>query len=335
MLAPDHASHSHSHAESIPGASARVDARAADWLQRVPALPLPGSGHTLDRWRVLATLAAEDVCLAKWLEAHYDAQAILMELEGEAPAPGQTWGVWAAEPPSDTLAMHRIPGQRLGRLHGIKSWCSAAASLTHALVTAREGDTRVLVAVALDDTVHIDTGGWQAVGMRRIETARVDFDGTTARVVGRPGEYIARPGFWHGGAGIAACWFGAARAIAERLRGDRRVAGDPHAAAHLGAIDFRLSALAALLRETAARIDEAPAQPHQYEVMRLRSLAEDVAREVVDRCGRALGAGPLCAEGDHAQRCADLLTFIRQHHAERDLEGLGKLAAQAEDAWGL
>ncbi|WP_345781872.1 acyl-CoA dehydrogenase family protein [Stenotrophomonas sp. HITSZ_GD] len=298
-------------------------------------MPLPGGGHTLDRWRALATLAAEDVCLAKWLEAHYDAQAILMELEGDAPGPGQAWGVWAAEPPGDTLALHRIPGQRLGRLHGTKSWCSAATSLTHALVTVREDEARVLVAVALDDTVQVDASGWQAVGMRRIETARVEFNGTTARVVGRPGEYIARAGFWHGGAGIAACWFGATRAIAERLRADRRASSDPHAAAHLGAIDVRLSALAAVLRETAALIDEAPTLPHQREVMQLRGLAEDVAQDVIARCGRALGAGPLCAEGDHAQRCADLLTFLRQHHAERDLEGLGKLAAQEEDAWRL
>jgi alkylation response protein AidB-like acyl-CoA dehydrogenase len=335
MHAPDLPFPSSAAGDAAPSPSSRVDARAADWLRHVPTLPLPGGGHTLDRWRVLATLAAEDVCLAKWLEAHYDAQAILMELEGEALGPGQAWGVWAAEPPDDTLSLHRIPGQRLGRLHGTKSWCSAATSLTHALVTVREDDARVLVAVALDDTVRADASSWQAVGMRRIETARVEFNGTTARVVGRPGEYIARPGFWHGGAGIAACWFGATRAIAERLRTDRRVGGDPHATAHLGAIDFRLSALASLLRETAARIDESPALPHQREVIRLRSLAEDVAREVVDRCGRALGAGPLCAEGEHAQRCADLLTFIRQHHAERDLEGLGKLVAQEEDAWPL
>ena len=55
-----------------------------------------------------------------------------------------------------------------------------------------------------------------------------------------------------------------------------------------------------------------------------------------DQTGRALGAGPLCTEGDHAQRCADLLTFIRQSHAETDLQWLGEAAARQEDCpWTL
>jgi len=203
------------------------------------------------------------------------------------------------------------------------------------LVTAREGEDRVLVAVALDESVQVDASGWQAVGMSRIDTAQVTFNSTPGRIVGAPGQYVARPGFWHGGAGIAACWFGASRAIAERLRHDRRIAKDPHAAAHLGALDMQLAGLVALLRQTAALIDAAPRAPHQREVMQLRSLAESVATDVVERCGRALGAGPLCAERAHAQRCADLLTFVRQHHAERDLEGLGHLAAEAQAAWAL
>lgn len=273
--------------------------------------------------------------MAKWLEAHYDAQAILAELGEPEPAPAQAWGVWAAEPPTDTLRLTRFSGRGDGRLHGIKSWCSAAASLSHALVTAREGDDRVLVAVALDDTVHADASGWQAVGMSRIDTAQVTFDGTPARVIGRPGQYVDRPGFWHGGAGIAACWFGASRAIAERLRADGRVSRDPHAAVHLGAIDFQLVALGALFRQTAARIDAEPSAAHRRDVVQLRTATEALAQDVVARCGRALGAGPLCAEQGHAQRCADLLTFVRQHHAERDLEALGRWAAEEDDAWPL
>lgn len=46
---------------------------------------------------------------------------------------------------------------------------------------------------------------------------------------------------------------------------------------------------------------------------------------------RALGAGPLCADAAHAQRCADLTTFGRQSHAECDLQALGELCVH-EDA---
>ena len=48
--------------------------------------------------------------------------------------------------------------------------------------------------------------------------------------------------------------------------------------------------------------------------------------------GRALGAGPLCLDAVHAQRAADLPVYLRQSHAERDLAGLGALAAQ-DAAW--
>ena len=41
--------------------------------------------------------------------------------------------------------------------------------------------------------------------------------------------------------------------------------------------------------------------------------------------GRALGAGPLAHDAEHAQRVADLSVYVRQHHGERDLAGLGEL----------
>jgi hypothetical protein len=49
---------------------------------------------------------------------------------------------------------------------------------------------------------------------------------------------------------------------------------------------------------------------------------------VIDRVGRALGAGPLCLDGDHAARVADLTVYLRQSHAERDLQRLGSLTTE-------
>jgi hypothetical protein len=48
--------------------------------------------------------------------------------------------------------------------------------------------------------------------------------------------------------------------------------------------------------------------------------------------GRALGAAPLGHDADHARNVADLTVYIRQHHAERDFEALGRAVAQQE--WG-
>ncbi|MDT5105811.1 MAG: hypothetical protein QOI25_3324, partial [Mycobacterium sp.] len=68
------------------------------WLERGELdLPAPGSGQTARRWWKLAALTERDVVAGRLAEAHTDAVAILAELGGPTPKPGQLWGVWAAE----------------------------------------------------------------------------------------------------------------------------------------------------------------------------------------------------------------------------------------------
>ncbi|WOB49400.1 acyl-CoA dehydrogenase family protein [Xanthomonas hydrangeae] len=300
------------------------------WLRDHPVLPLPGRGRTAERWQLLADIAAEDLCVAKFLEAHYDAQAICADLAVDVIEPGQRWAVWAAEPPGSDM---RFTGSTL---EGTKAWCSGAAQVTHALVTTQHAGASCLFAVALNQPgVQIDASGWQAIGMRDIETANVTFTRVPAQQVGASDAYLTRPGFWHGGAGIAACWFGATIAVADVLRTASRVRRDPHAAAHLGAIDAGLAAAGALLHQLAQGIDAQPRDPHTRSVLQVRSVVEAVARDTLDRVGRALGPGPLCGDRVHAQRCADLSVFIRQHHGERDLQALGELCHQQDLSWKI
>lgn len=163
-------------------------------------------------------------------------------------------------------------------------------------------------------------------------TGSVDvlFDRAPAQQIGSADGYLGRPGFWHGGAGIAACWHGGAVGVARALLGGRR---EPHADAHRGAVDAALAASAAHLRAVAALLDGAPHDPHEGPVRRMRATAEATATLVLDRAGRALGAAPLCRDAAHAGRVADLTVFLRQSHAERDLEAVG--AAADGTAWDL
>lgn len=301
----------------------------------VPALPLPGSGATLARWRCLARIAAHDVCLAKILEAHYDALAILHELGATTAAPGGLLAVWAAEPP-DARATLGIDAQDRTILHGSKAWCSGADVVAAALVTVHHAEARGLVQLRMDAAgISAPATTWPAVGMARVVSGALQFDGVEVQPVGQAGAYLSRPGFWHGGAGIAACWYGATCAIADTLRTHARVSRDAHAAAHLGAIDIGIGAVQALLRQTAAVIDAGPTQPHIDAVTRVRSATERLATNVIDRVGRALGPAPLCTDAAHAQRCADLSVFIRQSHAEHDWAALGKAAADTDGGWAL
>ncbi|KOG35479.1 acyl-CoA dehydrogenase, partial [Streptomyces varsoviensis] len=82
--------------------------------------PLPGSGRTGRRFAALRAVAEEDLSLARLVEGHVDAVAILAELGGPAPAPGQRWGVWAAEPPGAGLTAVRTAEGWL--LSGVKQY---------------------------------------------------------------------------------------------------------------------------------------------------------------------------------------------------------------------
>jgi len=298
-------------------------------------LPLPGAGRTLLRWRRLAAVAAHDLALAKLFEGHTDALAIQAELGAPAPAAGSLWGTWCAEPPQARLRFE-ADGTRY-RLHGTKAWCSGAAQLTHALVSGWNDDGQpCLAAVALDAPGVTVTGlGWAAVGMGETASVDVVFDGVPARPVGAPGDYTARPGFWQGGAGIAACWWGGARAVAGTARALILARDEPHALAHLGAIDVAITAGAAVLRECAAWIDAHPRASAQVWALRTRLAVEAAAETTVRHAGRAVGAGPLCRDARFARAMADLPVFLRQSHAERDLAALARPAADTEAAWTL
>jgi len=313
---------------------------AAEGLDR---LPLPGRGATLRRWRALAEVAGHDLSLLKLYEGHTDALAILAELEAPAPAPAHAlWGVWCAEPPGGRVALHASAGGAV-RLSGRKQWCSGAATVSHALVSCRDADGRPwLAAVALDQPgVTVSADGWQAVGMAGSASVDVIFDNAEARAVGAPGAYLHRPGFWHGGAGIAACWYGAAQAIGGYLhvaaRADAaREAPDQHRLAHLGAVDVALAGAAAALREAAAAIDADPAADAGPLALRTRLAVEAAATLVLQHATRALGATPLCRDAHFARLAADLPVFLRQSHAERDLAALGRMLAGTEESpWAL
>ena len=86
----------------------------------------------------------------------------------------------------------------------------------------------------------------------------------------------------------------------------------------------------------AAEIDADPRDRRdggRLRALRVRALIEAVATEVMQRVGRALGAGPLCRDEAHSRRVADLTVYLRQHHAERNLADLGALVTSRDVTW--
>lgn len=179
--------------------------------EQLDVLPLPGQGCTLERWRALARVAGCDLSLAKLYEGHTDALAILAECGAAQQVGNSIWGVWAAEPPDARAYIVERDGERV-RLQGRKAWCSGALQIDRALLTAWEDDQPQLVAIELPHpSQRILAEHWQAVGMAATSSVVIELDDSPGLAIGSPGQYLSRPGFWQGGAGIAACWYGAPR----------------------------------------------------------------------------------------------------------------------------
>jgi len=358
-------------APSLERAAAAVDGkadRALDLAVRVGRwLPIPGTGRTAERWRLLGAVAAEDLTAARVLEAHTDALAILAEAAADPDArndseysddpgadpsvndfangadglprrPGRdapSWGVFAAEGPGVRVDARRVAGG--WALTGTKPWCSLAGKVNHALITAHTGDgTRRLFAIELRGPgVLVAEGGWVAKGLTEVVSGPIDLLDCPARPVGPDGWYLDRPGFAWGGIGVAACWYGGAVGIARTLRDSLQQSGrrrepDQIAQMHVGAVDVALTAARSVLDHAAVAVDRGRARGADGALLaaRVRAVVARTCEEVVGRVGHGLGPAPLATDERHARRVADLQLYLRQHHAERDEAALGRQVLQ-------
>lgn len=307
-----------------------------DALADIPGadlLPLPASGGTAERFSGLARVAAADVTAARVLEPHVDALAILAEAGEPAPAPGSTWGVFAAEAPGAETRAESADGG--WTLHGRKAWCSLAGSLSHALVSASTGDgRRRLFAVALRDRVTVEPSGWVAHGLAEVESGPVRFDAAPATPVGADGWYLERPGFRWGGIGVAACWLGATLPILTaviaraRSRPDDAITG-----ARAGALHRSVHAARLALDDAARRIDGGAERDGAALAHTVRGLAADAAVEALACARDVLGPAALAFDASLARRCADLELYVSQYHRGRDDASLARHLGEVEAAW--
>jgi alkylation response protein AidB-like acyl-CoA dehydrogenase len=301
-------------------------------------LPLPGMGQTWERFRSLALIGTYDLALARMAEGHADAVSILATAESILPS--GAGGVWAADPPNGRVTATRV--DQGWRLRGVKRWCSGGPFLDWAMVTAHSPDGyRLFVTDLRNPGIHIDATTWNAVGMVASATVDVEFDDVVlpgSAAVGDPGWYVDRWGFWPGGIGVAACWYGGAQGLTDRLQARLHTSSDPHAFAELGAAASLCASMRAHLRSAANQLDRLdipaslhPLYPEAAGTARLawtvRASIESLTRQTLLHVERGLGPAAITRDERTARLLADLPVYLRQHHGGRDLEALGRVVA--------
>jgi alkylation response protein AidB-like acyl-CoA dehydrogenase len=284
--------------------------------------PFPGCGDTARRHRDLAQIAKDNLGLGRLVEAHADALAILHE-SGREPKPQALYGVWASEGGAGLKIT-------AGSVAGEKGFCTGAGLVDCALVTVMEPERRLLeidLRVA-PDRVAFNASKWVTEAFAETSTATAvfrDYPINEANFVGRPGWYLDRPGFWHGACGPASCWAGGAEGLIDYARKYVRQTNS-HAMAHLGALEANGWQLRALLQSAGQEIDIEfeNGRGARVRALCLRHLVEQSCTDTMLRFGRALGPRPLAFDAQIARRCHELSLYIRQSHAESDLEELGR-----------
>jgi alkylation response protein AidB-like acyl-CoA dehydrogenase len=300
-----------------------LEGRLEEWQSGASDLPLPGAGATPRRHHALSAWGAADLSLARLAEAHTDALAILAE-GGHTPRPDTLYGVWASDaPPSRLNCVRREDGG--WQLDGIKQYCSGATLVGAALVTAHHADGLRLFDVPIGaPAVRAQPTTWASPAFADTATTAVEFRSLAVpdhRQIGEPGWYLERPGFWHGSIGPAACWAGGALSLVDAAtRLNRR---DPHSRAQLGALQATAWGLEAILEQAGREIDADPEDRSgtaRTRGLKVRHLIERACTDVLDRFGRATGPQLLAFDAGVIRQHAALALYIRQCHAERDLE---------------
>lgn len=302
-------------------------ARTRETLRLTGEVPLPGAGSTLKRWMLLADVCRTDLGVGRLVEGHLDAVAILDDLDGsDRLRAGSLAAVWAARP--NDLAARRT---RTGWvLDGEKPFCSGAGAVDLALVTAMSPAGPLLLAIDAEErSCDIEGKSWDPLGMGPTGSTTVRFtevEVPRSAALGGPGAYVNRPGFWHGGCGVAACWWGGATALLDDVRTQLATRTDD-------AIAMAVFARAALavgvarceLVDAATAIDEAPRDldgARRY-AQRTRFAAAEGARVVIDLALRHLGTSVLGVDRLVHGRLTDLATYVTQYK-DSDAADLGR-----------
>jgi hypothetical protein len=292
-------------------------------------LPLPGSGSTWKRFRRLAAFGADDLSLARLVEGHADARAILAEAGVADRHPGTAYGVWAARSRNATLSAVPISGG--WTLEGTKAFCSGSGVVERALVTADTPDGyRLFDLSVVDHVVSSDPDSWPAVGMAASSSETLRFAGfvSGSDAIGPPGFYLDRPGFWFGAMGVAACWHGGAIGLVERCIASLPDSPGEHVLAALGNAVSNIDTMRNTIERAAAAIDADPAdefgEAHRR-ALSVRETVHDGCTRVLERVASAGGARPLCHNRAQARAAADLYVYLAQHHGGADSAELGRL----------
>ncbi len=295
-----------------------------------------------EEWRVLRAVAKADGSVGRILDGHLNtaervaalAPEPLRSRELEMLAAGELLaGVWGADPiPGEGEPARLMQADGGHTVEGVKTFCSGAAGLDRALITARQPDGEgppLLLYLDLSEGVEVDRGWFRGHGLRSSESHRVVFHGTPVlAVLGEPGELIREPFFGRDAIRTAATWAGmadsAVDAALDILAEKSGAAPDDIVALAAGKMLSTQKTMDRWLDHAAHRADADPEGSLADISIHLRQNVAASCRGILDEAARACGSHPFATGNalDRARRDLDL--FLLQHRLEPALAKAGR-----------
>jgi len=300
----------------------------------------------------LVALGRTDIPLGRLVEGHVDAIRILAQAQ-RAPIADARYAVWASQSQATGIAARAARGG--WRLDGTLRFASGVGVVDRALVSVLvDSSERLLLDLDVGDW-SADESAWQTTAMavsRSHTIVLTDVCADASAQVGPAGFYLGRPGFFPGGAGVAAVWAGGAARLADLVH-DYVAVGPPSPvrSRRLGQVRTELAAMHAVLVAAGPVLGTADATgPAGCGAGRGSSAGEPAGRAGEDRPGdlRAVStevragvaaavrrvvelvrdlAGPAgrAYAQDLTHAIDDLDLYVRQQNPDTDSEYLGDL----------
>jgi alkylation response protein AidB-like acyl-CoA dehydrogenase len=275
---------------------------------------------------MLRLLGRGNMATGRIMEGHVNAVRLAMTYGTEAQkarvgrdaAGGQLFAIWVAEA-GDGVRLEGLPNAQV--LNGAKSFASAVSGASRAIVTARDTDGAIRMAlIEVGREPRVEPLADPPQGMRATATGRVVFDAfpvSGEALLGASGDYLREPEFSAGAWRNYAVALGGLETLVDELRAQLAGRGrdtDPHQRARMGRVLISAETAALWVRKAALIAEGDGIEPGD------RSGYVNLARVAVETAGldairlvqQSLGLAAFMPPNPVERLARDLATWLRQ-----------------------
>lgn len=311
----------------------------------LPGQPLDFKGeNTASLLHLLMQVGQADLSVGRLYEGHINALYLIHLYANEEQRARwyndvthhkNIFGVWNTQAHDGVSMQAGSPGEII--LHGSKTFCSGAGSITRPLITADHESgwqMAILPAEKAKDLVP-DESFWHPMGMKGSVSHRIDFTGvkiTRADLLGNSGDYYRQPFFSGGAIRFAAVQLGGAQAIVNAVVHYLNMLGrtdDAFQRARVAEMTWLVTSGHHWLQESGRKADQwMYNEPDTLKMLAFanmtRTAVEEICTRIMQLAASCVGARGMMAPSPIERILRDLTFYLRQPAPDASRTAIGE-----------